>query len=258
MKILIWIGCFLVFSILQVGYKHSGILLGAIPTALLAMGGFWLTWRIAKKLCNKWDQRKTGKQDEKPSTSNDDEIEDIPVTQDDTLLDEEMNDENTRHPKRFCSKCGNEIDPTTMKCTGCGKQYFNGFKYHLSLIFKSIKHYLPIIFNKGNTLSIILSVMLIISVVCNIVQAVYTSDRIDSLIRELNNAYDTQDNYLDYYAKAKSKLYFYERHVVFVSDDGTNLYHKCDCEDFDDSSFWAFNTEQAKSKGYVAHKKCCG
>lgn len=76
MKILIWAGCFLGFAILRVLYMYSGILLGAIPRAMLAMGGFWLTWKIAKKLCDKWDQRKKGKEDEKPSSSNDNEVED--------------------------------------------------------------------------------------------------------------------------------------------------------------------------------------
>ena len=27
---------------------------------------------------------------------------------------------------RYCSKCGNGIDPITKMCTGCGKQYFKG------------------------------------------------------------------------------------------------------------------------------------
>jgi len=35
----------------------------------------------------------------------------------------------TSHPVskvavKYCSRCGNAIDPTTKKCTGCGKQYF--------------------------------------------------------------------------------------------------------------------------------------
>lgn len=51
MKALIWIGCFLVFVILQLICKYSGIMLGAIPMAL----GFWLTWKAAEKLCKKWD-----------------------------------------------------------------------------------------------------------------------------------------------------------------------------------------------------------
>ncbi len=29
-----------------------------------------------------------------------------------------------KEKRKYCSRCGNEIDPTTKKCTGCGKQYF--------------------------------------------------------------------------------------------------------------------------------------
>lgn len=29
---------------------------------------------------------------------------------------------------RYCSLCGSQIDGNTKKCTGCGKQYFRGFK----------------------------------------------------------------------------------------------------------------------------------
>jgi H+/gluconate symporter-like permease len=79
MKILIWIGCFLCFAILRVGYIHSGILLGAIPRSLLAMLGFWITWLIAKKLCDKWEQRQKDKEDEKTSISNEEEIDDKPL-----------------------------------------------------------------------------------------------------------------------------------------------------------------------------------
>lgn len=30
---------------------------------------------------------------------------------------------------KYCSHCGSQIDPVTKKCTGCGKQFFRGFKF---------------------------------------------------------------------------------------------------------------------------------
>ena len=35
---------------------------------------------------------------------------------------------NSNEKHNFCKKCGSAIDPITKKCSGCGKQYFNGKK----------------------------------------------------------------------------------------------------------------------------------
>ena len=35
---------------------------------------------------------------------------------------------NSNEKHNFCKKCGSAIDPNTKKCSGCGKQYFNGKK----------------------------------------------------------------------------------------------------------------------------------
>jgi hypothetical protein len=180
-------------------------------------------------------KRKNGSQNEETPQSNDEEIEETtssvdgeieetPVTNDDTPLNEETERER---PKLFC-----------------GKQRF-----------KRLKYYLSVIFTKKRILPIVLSVVLIISVICNIVQA----SRSDSLKRELDNAYNMQYYFEDLYGDARMKLLFYELFVVVVPDDGTNLYHKYGCEDCDIriSSIWIYTKKEAKSKGYVAHKKCC-
>lgn len=195
MKILIWIGCFLCFAILRVGYIHSGILLGAIPRALLAMLGFCITWIIAKKLCDKWDQRKEREEYEKNSISNHERIDDI-----------------------------------------------------------------SIIFNRKRIFTIVLSVLLIISLICNIIQAIDINDYED-IVSEQHKTIDdkssTISSLIDDGFENWNLLQFYEKHVVVVSDDGTNLYHKYGCEDFDDSSFWAYNVEKAEQLGYIPHKGCC-
>lgn len=54
MKILIWFGCFFVNAIIQVMLKNMGITLGAIPVMLLFGASYW----SARKLCQKWDERK--------------------------------------------------------------------------------------------------------------------------------------------------------------------------------------------------------
>lgn len=51
MKALIWFVCCFVFAFVQMLIKDAGIILGGIPTALIAV----LTFTIAKKLCFRWD-----------------------------------------------------------------------------------------------------------------------------------------------------------------------------------------------------------
>lgn len=43
--------------------------------------------------------------------------------------------------------------------------------------------------------------------------------------------------------------------VVFIPDDGNNLYHKYNCPMYEyfDGSYWAFNPESAKTQGYDKH-----
>ena len=71
----------------------------------------------------------------------------------------------------------------------------------------------------------------------------YAQNRISSLQFEINDM--------------ENKVSFYEQHVVFVSDDGTEVYHKYGCSQFDSSYFWAYNTKAAESKGYEPCGNCC-
>lgn len=68
MKVLIWLFCLFLFSFLQTLLKSSGILLGFIPTFLLAGAMF----AAAGALCRIWDKkrgkkRKTAEPEEQPS-----------------------------------------------------------------------------------------------------------------------------------------------------------------------------------------------
>lgn len=55
MKVLIWIVCFLVMSVVVTYLNGSGIFLGGIPTIIL----FGITFWIAKTLCKKYDEAKS-------------------------------------------------------------------------------------------------------------------------------------------------------------------------------------------------------
>lgn len=54
MNFLIWFGCFFMNALIQVLLKNMGITLGAIPVMLLFGASYW----SARKLCQKWDERK--------------------------------------------------------------------------------------------------------------------------------------------------------------------------------------------------------
>lgn len=82
---------------------------------------------------------------------------------------------NEKH--NFCKKCGSAIDPNTKKCSGCGKQYFNG------------KKTVPIA---------LLSVLLIASIGLNVMQYLQGQEAIETVatqttqIEELEKEVSTQ------------------------------------------------------------------
>jgi cell division protein FtsB len=53
------------------------------------------------------------------------------------------------------------------------------------------------------------------------------------------------------------KLKFYDAYIVFVENDGTNLYHKYECDKFLGEDFWAYNVEQAIWRDYKPCHLCC-
>lgn len=54
----------------------------------------------------------------------------------------------------------------------------------------------------------------------------------------------------------KEMIDFVNEHVVFIEDDGTELYHKYDCIRFKGESFWAYNTVAAENRGYTPCYYC--
>ena len=95
MKVLIWIGCFLVATILNtlLGYA-TGFKAGYLVF-------YFAVCFVAKKLCNKWDEHKEAKENRKKAvTSASDEINDI----------------------RFCRKCGEKLLDGSQFCSKCGTE----------------------------------------------------------------------------------------------------------------------------------------
>lgn len=84
-------------------------------------------------------KEKKGVNDKESPTTNDNIDAEEPITETVTTLVTI----NKTPSNCFCRKCGKPIDQTTKKCTGCGKQYFKGLKYYLSMGFTK-KRIIPV------------------------------------------------------------------------------------------------------------------
>ena len=143
---------------------------------------------------------------------------------------------------KYCSRCGSVIDNKTKTCTGCGKQYFRGLRL-----------------TKFSVTVIVLSIVLAISAILNVVQLVDRNDLNDSREYWMNKVDGLEDDISDLRSDLREHqdlVNFVDDYVVFVEDDGTNLYHKFDCYKFKGESFWVFNIEAAKGRDYTACSRC--
>ena len=146
--------------------------------------------------------------------------------------------------KRYCSKCGSMVDNKTKICTGCGKQYFKGFKFTKFSI----------------TVIVLALVIAILSTFC-VLQYINTqelSDEISALegqVRNKETTISTLQNKIDNLQKENAddllKLMFFEEYAELVPNDGSYTYHKYGCPKLDDdANFWILNTEAAKQDYY--------
>ena len=257
MVALIWVLCFVLLAILQVFIKNCGITLGGIPTAVL----FGLTWSIAASLSNKWKNRisKNGIPEEHNEVSD-------PVT----YVPEEPNKkQDDFHPVikhynsklRYCKLCGNLVDSKTKKCTKCGKQYFRNPLKEIPLF------------------AIVLAIILCVTLGFfsnSIKQKQQEIDDLLAKVSDLESTIESRNKTIKEYEKQiaakneraariisenqamEDKCDFIDKYVVFVCNDNSRLYHKYDCLSFQisNSTFWAYNTEAARGKGFKPCSKC--
>ena len=81
-----------------------------------------------------------------------------------------------------------------------------------------------------------------------------TVEDLEANINQLDNQID-QLRSLNAVTSEKSN--FLDTYVVFVNNDGSKLYHKYDCPNFNKSSFWAYSRKLAESNGYDPCPTCC-
>lgn len=165
------------------------------------------------------------------------------------LIAEQLGEEYTPKGKqdkkikiKYCSQCGSQIDPVTKKCTGCGKQYFKGIKL-----------------NKFSITTIALSTLLITSIVFNIIQTMKEneiSQQREFLLSSVDELVSENEDLRNELNENKNLVDFIDTYVVFVENDGTNLYHKFGCYKFKGNNFWVYNTEKAEQFDYKPCQNC--
>lgn len=166
---------------------------------------------------------------------------------------------------RYCKLCGSAIDPSTKKCTCCGKQYFSFATARrialpilaISLIvavgFFLYSQYQTVIAdyeNQIDTLSTALSESKSsLSTVSRERDSLSMQvKRLESDVTELKNAA----------TKTAGELRFYRMYAVIVLDDGTKLYHTYSCPGLTlaGNTFWIYNTAAAENRGYLPCSEC--
>lgn len=163
------------------------------------------------------------------------------------------------HDSKFCQYCGIKIESTTFNvdnhiqtlesnkyCPSCDEIHTN-FSNEDAKPHKRIKTS-----HKNTIILIIVSTAFLISLTMNVILAYLATDykqHVNEL--ELENSH-----YYNYWVDSFEKIDFVDEFIVFVEDDGTNLYHKYECFKFKDNSFWAFNVEAAIYEGYTACPYC--
>jgi len=81
------------------------------------------------------------------------------------------------------------------------------------------------------------------------------NNRIKFKDEEIEHQRSSATEYQDKYNNLLSDYNFYYSHAACVNEN-SNYYHKYDCNKFDSSYFWIYNTEAAELKGYSPCPYC--
>lgn len=151
-----------------------------------------------------------------------------------------MDQDIVEKSRRYCSRCGNPIDPITKQCEGCGKQYFKGIPWRKVFL----------------TLFVFL---FIISAGLNVIFIMVCNDFSDENSQQSMAIDEMRKEKINIEIELKSIYKQFDeinRSVVFIEDDQTRLYHRFSCEKNLGQSFWAYNLDLAKEKGYKPCELC--
>lgn len=120
-------------------------------------------------------------------------------------------------------------------------------------------------FSNASKIMIVIIAFLTIGIIVESIFIIKKLDYMDALIRrieELENSYEYLSD--DWWNERKENMVlkdksdFMDEHIVFILDGYGNYYYTYDCmeevTEGKEYSFWAYNKEQAVSKGYKSFK----
>ena len=81
------------------------------------------------------------------------------------------------------------------------------------------------------------------------------SEALNAQLSKLNSRVSTLQ---DSNAALQQKSAFFDAHVAFVENDGTDYYHNYSCSYFKKQSYWAYSINLAIARGYTACPYCGG
>lgn len=84
------------------------------------------------------------------------------------------------------------------------------------------------------------------------------SDRNSELTAKIEELNSENSDLKQKQKKLEEEIAFYDKYIVFIPNDGTNVYHQYKCEVFQTSNkdWWAYNVEKAKVMNYKPCSKC--
>ena len=82
--------------------------------------------------------------------------------------------------------------------------------------------------------------------------------QIDALNAQLSKLNSRVSTLQDSNAALQQKSAFFDAHVAFVENDGTDYYHNYSCSYFKKQSYWAYSINLAIARGYTACPYCGG
>lgn len=164
--------------------------------------------------------------------------------------------DDTTTPKQratFCRYCGTKYGPDDTICPGCGKRVRISFKSK-----NSKNSRIPFFISLAVNVVLIIFFVLFVSAYENeysSLQAKY--DSLNTKYYNISKAAAQRLETITELKPYKEKADFLDEYIAFVVSDDAYAYHTYDCHFFQNcDSFWAYNIEAARSKGYSPCKVC--
>ena len=131
---------------------------------------------------------------------------------------------NIPDDSEFCQYCGQKIKVIIMEKVETQTEWMGKYK--------KLMNDTDVIKRKRNTAIIILSILLAVSIIAILLLSNSISD-----LKEANN----------------DKIFLMNEWIVFIENDGTDLYHRYECDRFVGNDCWAHNVEYAE---YIGKSPC--